>query len=62
MTLVSGNDRLTLKFDCKPCEMHVMGKMRPNILRSPAPSLVPAISGATPLKFYAKRPAEVLAS
>ena len=62
MTLVSGSDRLTLKFDCKPCEMHVMGKMRPNILRSPPPSLVPAISGATPLKFYAKRPVEVLAS
>ena len=58
MTLVSGSDRLTLKFDCKPCEMHVMGKMRPNILRSPPPSLVPAISGATPLKFYAKRPLE----
>ncbi len=62
MMLVSGNDRLTLKFDCKPCEMHVMGKMRPNILRSPPPSLVPALLGATPLKFYAKRPVEVRAS
>ena len=62
MTLVSGSDRLTLKFDCKPCEMHVMGKMRPNILRSPPPSLVPALLGATLLKFYAKRPADVLAS
>ena len=61
MTLISGSDRLTLKFDCKPCEMHVMGKMRPNILRSPPPSLIPAITGATPLKFYAKRPVEVLA-
>lgn len=61
MTLVSGGDRLTLKFDCKPCEMHVMGKMRPNILRSPPPSLVPAISGVTPLKFYAKRPLEAQA-
>ena len=59
MTLVSGSDRLTLKFDCKPCEMHVMGKMRPNILRSPPPSLVPIILGATPLKFYAKRPTEI---
>jgi 23S rRNA 5-hydroxycytidine C2501 synthase len=62
MTLVSGSDRLTLKFDCKPCEMHVMGKMRPNILRSPAPSLMPAISGVAPLKFYVKQPAKVLAS
>jgi putative protease len=57
MTLISGGDRLTLKFDCKPCEMHVMGKMRPHILRSPPPSLVPPIAG-TPLKFYAKRPKE----
>jgi 23S rRNA 5-hydroxycytidine C2501 synthase len=57
MTLISGGDRLTLKFDCKPCEMHVMGKMRPNILRSAPPSLVPVTAGS-PLKFYAKRPKE----
>jgi collagenase-like PrtC family protease len=57
MTLISGGDRLTLKFDCKPCEMHVMGKMRPHILRSPPPSLIPPTAG-TPLKFYAKRPKE----
>ena len=62
MTLISGGDRLTLKFDCKPCEMHVMGKMRPNILRSPPPSLMPTASGAAPLKFYAKRPAEIAAT
>ncbi len=62
MTLVSGSDRLTLKFDCKPCEMHVMGKMRPNILRSPPPSLIPVTSGAATLKFYAKRPVETLTS
>lgn len=59
MTLISGGDRLTLKFDCKPCEMHVMGKMRPHILRSPPPSLVSAPTGASPLRFYAKRPKEV---
>jgi putative protease len=28
MTLQQGKDKLTLKFDCKKCEMHVMGKMR----------------------------------
>jgi collagenase-like PrtC family protease len=28
MTLVNGNERLTLRFDCKACEMHVMGRMR----------------------------------
>ncbi|MBL8310856.1 MAG: U32 family peptidase [Burkholderiales bacterium] len=55
MTLISGGDRLTLKFDCKPCEMHVMGKMRSHILRAPPPSSVPIV--ASPLKFYARRPA-----
>ncbi|HQW20138.1 MAG TPA: U32 family peptidase [Rhodocyclaceae bacterium] len=28
MTLVNGNERLTLHFDCKACEMHVMGRMK----------------------------------
>lgn len=37
MTLISGNDRYTLKFDCKPCEMHVMGKIRKPILSMPPP-------------------------
>ncbi len=61
MVLISGKDTLTLKFDCKPCEMHVMGTMRPNILRSPPPSLVPGASSPTAIKFYAKRPVDTLA-
>ena len=28
MTLINGSERLTLRFDCKSCEMHVMGKMK----------------------------------
>jgi 23S rRNA 5-hydroxycytidine C2501 synthase len=64
MVLVSGSEKLTLKFDCKPCEMHVMGSMRANILRSPPPSLVqtagPA-SGLSAITFYAKRPAQTQA-
>jgi collagenase-like PrtC family protease len=28
MTLVNGKERLTLRFDCKACEMHVLGKLR----------------------------------
>ena len=28
MTLVNGKERLTLRFDCKPCEMHVIGKLK----------------------------------
>ncbi|MBY0466820.1 MAG: DUF3656 domain-containing protein, partial [Burkholderiales bacterium] len=47
LTLVNGNDTLTLRFDCKPCEMHVVGKIRPNVLAGAA---------ASPLKFYRTRP------
>jgi len=28
MTLVNGNEKLTLRFDCRRCEMHVEGKLR----------------------------------
>jgi 23S rRNA 5-hydroxycytidine C2501 synthase len=50
MVLESAGEKLTLMFDCKPCEMHVMGKMKPNILKSALPSIAP-------MQFYAKRPA-----
>jgi putative protease len=50
LTLVNGKDTLTLRFDCKPCEMHVMGKIRPNIAQAPA---------SAPLKFYRTRPVQV---
>jgi putative protease len=43
MTLESAGETLTLKFDCKPCEMHVVGKMRTKIFRSPVPSIVPLV-------------------
>lgn len=48
MTLVNGNERLTLRFDCKPCEMHVVGKMRKHILQSPPP-------GAVPVHFHPRK-------
>lgn len=43
LTLVNGNDRLMLRFDCKPCEMHVVGRIRKNVLRQ-----VPE----APIQFY----------
>ncbi|MDP2153225.1 MAG: U32 family peptidase [Methylotenera sp.] len=46
MTLINGNDRYTLKFDCKPCEMHVMGKIRKPVLHMLQPQ---------PVQFHAKR-------
>ncbi|MBI1397262.1 MAG: collagenase-like protease [Betaproteobacteria bacterium] len=47
LTLVSGGDRLTLRFDCKPCEMHVIGRMRKSILRD---------TPVAPVTFYRTRP------
>ncbi|HEX5364037.1 MAG TPA: U32 family peptidase [Gallionella sp.] len=49
MTLVNGSERLTLKFDCKACEMHVMGKIKKHILKTPPPSVVP-------VTFHKRRP------
>ncbi len=46
MTLISGNDRFTLKFDCKPCEMHVMGKIRKPVLQLAQPQ---------PVHFHSRR-------
>ncbi len=51
MTLVSGDERYTLRFDCKPCEMHVVGAMKTGILNSPPPSAVPY----SPLVFHKQR-------
>ncbi len=28
MILMNGSEKLTLRFDCKPCEMHVIGKLK----------------------------------
>ncbi|MCO8169894.1 U32 family peptidase [Pseudomonas sp. 21LCFQ02] len=37
MQLIQGDEVLTLKFDCKPCEMHIIGKMKSHILDLPQP-------------------------
>ncbi|KAF0812322.1 putative protease YdcP [Andreprevotia sp. IGB-42] len=52
MTLKSGSETYTLKFDCKPCEMHVIGKMKPHIFKSAPPSNVPVQA----ISFYKARP------
>ncbi|QNM97028.1 peptidase U32 family protein [Chitinimonas koreensis] len=53
MTLRTGNETYTLRFDCKPCEMHVVGAMKPHIFDSPAPSSVPVST----ITFFKQRPA-----
>ncbi|RTL36862.1 MAG: U32 family peptidase [Rhodocyclaceae bacterium] len=46
MTLINGKEKLTLRFDCKRCEMHVVGKIRQSVLDMPA----------VPVVFHAKVP------
>jgi putative protease len=56
MQLVHGDEVLTLKFDCKPCEMHVVGKIKNHILKMPQPgSVVASISPDELLKTLPKR-------
>ncbi|EOW6617346.1 peptidase U32 family protein [Cronobacter dublinensis] len=56
MQLVHGDEVLTLRFDCKPCEMHVVGKIKNHILRMPHPgSVVASISPEDLLKTLPKR-------
>lgn len=47
LQLINGNETLTLRFDCKPCEMHVVGKIKRHILKNTV---------AKPLQFYRTRP------
>ncbi len=48
MQLINGKEKLTLRFDCKPCEMHVVGKIKRSVMNA-----VPS----SPVKFYRTRPA-----
>lgn len=56
MQLVNGDEVLTLKFDCRPCEMHVIGKIKNHILKMPLPgSVVASVSPDELLKTLPKR-------
>jgi putative protease len=47
MQLINGKEKLTLRFDCKPCEMHVVGKIKKSVLNA-----VPE----SPIQFYKSPP------
>jgi putative protease len=47
MQLINGKEMLTLRFDCKPCDMHVVGKFKKSVLNA-----VPE----SPVQFYKTRP------
>ncbi len=51
LTLINGKEKLTLRFDCKPCEMHVVGKIKKSVLNQAARA-----AQEMPLKFYRTRP------
>ncbi len=46
MQLIHQDEVLTLKFDCKPCEMHIIGKMKGHILHQPQPGSAQSQGGA----------------
>ncbi len=52
LKLVNGREELTLRFDCKACEMHVVGKMKRTVLNA-----AQASAEAVPMRFYRTRPA-----
>ncbi len=49
--LINGKEKLTLRFDCKPCEMHVVGKIKQGVLQAGARE-----AAEQALVFYRTRP------
>ncbi len=47
LQLINGKEKLTLRFDCKPCEMHVVGKIKRSVLNQ---------ATTVPMQFYRTRP------
>ena len=52
LQLVNGKEKLTLRFDCKPCEMHVVGKIKRGVMQQGARE-----AAEHALRFYRTRPA-----
>ncbi|MDD2893702.1 MAG: U32 family peptidase [Halothiobacillaceae bacterium] len=51
LVLINGSEKLKLVFDCKPCEMHVVGKLKRNVAQQRAREIK-----AVPMKFYSAHP------
>ena len=51
LMLMNGSEKLKLVFDCKPCEMHVVGKIKRNVIQQTAREVHTA-----PITFYQARP------
>ena len=55
LQLINGKEKLTLRFDCKPCEMHVVGKMKPGVAKQSRQALLQAAT-AQPVPFFRSKP------
>ena len=53
LQLINGKEKLTLRFDCKPCEMHVVGSMKTSIKNQTLKEL--AAVQAVPITFQARK-------
>ncbi len=51
LLLINGKEKLTLRFDCKPCEMHVVGRIKKSVLNQARQQ-----AREMPLRFYRTRP------
>jgi putative protease len=51
LMLINGSEKLKLVFDCKPCEMHVVGKIKRNVAQQKAREM-----HTSPITFYQARP------
>ncbi|WP_310646030.1 U32 family peptidase [Limnohabitans sp.] len=51
LMLINGSEKLTLRFDCKPCEMHVVGKMKKSVLNQRVKEMT-----EMPMTFFKTRP------
>ena len=55
LQLINGKEKLTLRFDCKPCEMHVVGKIKTSVLNQAKKEQL-ATQDSIPLTFHPRRP------
>ncbi|GAA4000405.1 U32 family peptidase [Comamonas faecalis] len=51
LQLINGKEKLTLRFDCKPCEMHVVGRMKKSVIHQHDRQM-----REQPLHFYRAKP------
>jgi 23S rRNA 5-hydroxycytidine C2501 synthase len=56
MQLINGKEKLMLRFDCKPCEMHVVGKMKGGVKNQLLREMQASLPSEAPIQFYRTRP------